>query len=101
VQAGRQRRAFQGEAVEELLRGVIGRQKGRPQGHGHIRAVHGIDQLDPALHDLVVQARLPEVGQPTSSSYEGDGYVIVRHRDTEVVEQALDQIITTIRVELE
>ena len=54
----------------------------RPQGHGHIRAVHGVDQLDPALHELVVQARLPQAGQPTSSSYEGDGYVIVRHRDT-------------------
>ena len=73
----------------------------RPQGHGHIRAVHGVDQLDPALHELVVEARLPQAGQPTSSSYEGDGYVIVRHRDTAVVEQALDQLITTIRVELE
>ena len=73
----------------------------RPQGHGHIRAVHGVDQLDPALHELVVEARLPQAGQPTSSSYEGDGYVIVRHRDTSKVEQALDQLITTIRVELE
>jgi hypothetical protein len=73
----------------------------RPQGHGHIRAVHGVDQLDPALHELVVEARLPQAGQPTSSSYEGDGYVIVRHCDTDVVEQALDQLITTIRVELE
>ena len=48
-----------------------------------------------------MQARLPEAGQPTSSSYEGDGYVIVRHRDTDVVERALEQLITTIRVELE
>jgi hypothetical protein len=73
----------------------------RPQGHGRIRAVHGVDQLEPALHELVVEARLPQAGQPTSSSYEGDGYVIVRHRDTDVVERALDQLITTIRVELE
>jgi len=73
----------------------------RPQGHGRITAVHGIDRLDPALHELVVEARLPEPGQTTSTSYEGDGYVVVRHHDTAVVEQALDQLITTIRVELE
>ena len=73
----------------------------RPQGHGRIRAVHGIDRLDPALHDLVVMARLPEAGQPTSASYEGDGYVIVRHPETAVVEQALERLITTLQIELE
>jgi len=73
----------------------------RPQGHGRVRAVHGIDRLDPALHELVVEARLPEPGQSTSTSYEGDGYVVVRHHDTAVVEEALEELITTIRVELE
>ena len=73
----------------------------RPQGHGRIRAVHGIDRLDPALHDLVVRARLPKAGQPTSASYEGDGYVIVRHPETAVVEQALERLITTLQIELE
>jgi hypothetical protein len=73
----------------------------RPQGSGRIRAVHGIEQLDPELHELVVQARLPQPGQATSPSYEGDGFVVVRHHDTAVVEQALDQLITTLRVELE
>ena len=34
----------------------------RPQGRGRIRAVHGIDRLDPALQDLVVMARLPQAG---------------------------------------
>jgi hypothetical protein len=73
----------------------------RPQGQGRIRAVHGIDGLEPELRDLVVAARLPQPGQPTSASYEGDGYVIVRHPETAVVEQALERLITTLRIELE
>jgi hypothetical protein len=48
----------------------------------------------------VVEARLPEPGQPASSSYEGEGYVIVRDPDTGVVRDALDQIVDSIRVEL-
>ena len=48
----------------------------------------------------VVEARLPEVGQPASSSYEGEGYIIVRDPDTEVVTDALQRIINRVRVEL-
>jgi hypothetical protein len=33
-----------------------------------------------------------------SDSYEGDGYIVVRHPDTEVVRKALSFIIDTIRV---
>jgi hypothetical protein len=43
---------------------------------------------------------LPEVGQPASSGYEGEGYVIVRDPDTDVVRNALHRIISGIRVEL-
>ena len=38
--------------------------------------------------------------QVSSASYEGDGYVIVRHRDTAVVTDALRRLVTTVRVEL-
>jgi len=47
---------------------------------------------------LVVEARLPELGQPRNDSYEGDGYVIVRDPDTEVVAAAMTTIIETIQV---
>jgi hypothetical protein len=47
-----------------------------------------------------VEARLPDIGQPASSGYEGEGYVIVRDRDTEVVRDALHRIVSRIRVEL-
>jgi hypothetical protein len=49
---------------------------------------------------LVVEARLPEIGQSASSSYEGEGYVIVRDSNTEVVRDALKRIVSRIRVEL-
>ncbi len=41
------------------------------------------------LGGLIVEAKLPQIGQPQASSYEGEGYVIFRHPETEVVEEAL------------
>ena len=72
----------------------------RGQGRGRVRAVHGVEELQRELGDLVVEARLPEIGQPASSSYEGEGYVIVRHPETEVVRDAVQRIVNRLRVEL-
>ncbi len=72
----------------------------RGQGTGHVRAVHGLDGLPPELRSIVMESRLPEPGQPSSGSYEGDGYIIVRHPDTAVVTDALRQLVTGVRVEL-
>jgi hypothetical protein len=72
----------------------------RGQGIGQVRAVHGLDRLPPEVSSLVVESRLPSPGQPSSGSYEGDGYVIVRHPDTSVVTDALRQLVTTVRIEL-
>jgi phosphoribosylaminoimidazole carboxylase (NCAIR synthetase) len=72
----------------------------RGQGRGRVRAVHGLDELQRQIGHLVVETRLPEPGQPASSSYEGEGYVIVRDPDTEVVRDALKRIVSGIRVEL-
>ena len=41
----------------------------RGQGRGQVRAVHGVDELQRRLGHLVVEARLPEPGQPASSDY--------------------------------
>ena len=49
---------------------------------------------------LVTDARLPQIGQLPSGSYEGEGYVILRHLETAVVERALSRLITLVRVEL-
>ena len=72
----------------------------RGQGTGHVRAVHGLDGLPPELRSIVMESRLPEPGQPSSGSYEGDGYIIVRHPDTAVVTDALRRLVTGVRVEL-
>lgn len=65
-----------------------------------VRAVHGLEETQQALGDLVVEMRLPKVGQAASGSYEGEGFVIVRHPDTEVVAAAVQKIVRTLRVEL-
>jgi formate-dependent phosphoribosylglycinamide formyltransferase (GAR transformylase) len=72
----------------------------RGQGRGVVRAIHGLDEAQRRYGGLVVEAKLPSEGQPPSDSYEGDGYVIVRHPETAVVEDALSGIVKLIRVEL-
>lgn len=73
----------------------------RGQGRGRVRGIRGVDEIQRRFGSIVVEAKLPHEGQPPSDSYEGDGYIIVRHPDTEVVQHALQQIVSTIRVELQ
>jgi len=72
----------------------------RGQGEGRVAAVSGLGEVVRELGPLVVEARMPREGQPATGTYEGEGYVIVRHPDTEVVEDALWKIVTRVRVEL-
>ena len=72
----------------------------RGQGTGYVRAVHGLDRLPAEVSSMVVESRLPAPGQLSSASYEGDGYVIVRHQDTAAVTEALRRLVTGVRVEL-
>jgi hypothetical protein len=43
---------------------------------------------------------LPALGRPPAETYEGDGYVIVRHTETRVVEEAVQHIVRNVRIEL-
>lgn len=72
----------------------------RGQGRGQVGWVHGVEELQRDIGHLVTEARLPRVGQPSSSGYEGEGWVTVRHPDTEVVREALRRIVSGVRVEL-
>jgi hypothetical protein len=47
-----------------------------------------------------MESRLPEPGQPAASDYLGEGYIMVRDAETEVVREALRLIVGTARVEL-
>ena len=71
----------------------------RGQGGQRVAAVHGLEQAQAELGDLVVEAKLPRPGQPRSESYEGEGYVILRHPETGVVERGLQRLVSLIRIE--
>lgn len=72
----------------------------RGQGRGRVVAVHGLEEAQREIGGLAVEVRLPRPGQPPGSGYEGEGYVIIRHPETAVVEHALRRLVTLIRVEL-
>ncbi|MCB9878431.1 MAG: ATP-grasp domain-containing protein [Planctomycetes bacterium] len=65
-----------------------------------IVALHGVEAMQQKVGKLIVDLKLPEVGAAPVDSYEGDGHVIVRHPDTAVVTQAVQEIVRTVRVEL-
>lgn len=72
----------------------------RGQGTGKIAKVHGLEEIRDSLGEIVVEAKIPQSGQSPSGSYEGEGFIIVRHPDSATVESALKKIIETVRVEL-
>src|SRR5436189_77225 len=72
----------------------------RGQGSGRVKAIHGLDQVQHDIGSLVVDAKLPTAGQSPTGSYEGEGFIILRHTETAVVQQALQRLIATVRVEL-
>ncbi|MFN7940838.1 MAG: ATP-grasp domain-containing protein [Thermoanaerobaculia bacterium] len=74
----------------------------RGQGQGaRVARVVGVEEAQRELGGLVVESKLPVAGQAHSTSYEGDGFVILRHPETAVVEKGLKRLVTLVRVELE
>lgn len=69
-------------------------------GGSRVGAVHGLTEAQQRFGHLVVESRVPSAGQFASDSYEGEGFVIIRDRDSEVVENALQTIVSLVRVEL-
>lgn len=67
-------------------------------GQGRVTNVTGVDRAQQRVGHLVVKAKLPSRGAPRADSYEGDGYVIVRDPDTDVVKSAVKTLIETIGV---
>lgn len=72
----------------------------RGQGAGRVKAIHGLGQAQREIGHLVVESNLPKLGQAPTGSYEGEGYAILRHPDTAVVERALARLVALVRVEL-
>jgi biotin carboxylase len=72
----------------------------RGQGSGRVKAIHGLDQVQHEIGALVVDAKLPTPGQTPTGSYEGEGFIILRHPETAVVQRALHRLVSLVRVEL-
>jgi formate-dependent phosphoribosylglycinamide formyltransferase (GAR transformylase) len=72
----------------------------RGSGHGRVVSrVEGVEEIVRKLGDDVVRASLPKVGQPRSSHYEGEGFVVVRAEQTSEAVDKLRAIITQTTVE--
>jgi biotin carboxylase len=89
-----------GEFEPKERRWAVGTVYLRGQGSGQVRTVHGWDSLPEQVQSIIMESRLPQPGQVSSNSYEGDGHVIVRHPETAVVTEALRRIVSDVRTEL-
>nr|WP_255216338.1 ATP-grasp domain-containing protein [Pseudenhygromyxa sp. WMMC2535] len=73
----------------------------RGQGRGdRVVELRGWDEVRERLGDALVEAQLPKVGQPRASSYEGEGWAIIRHESTEGATELLREMISRVRVVL-
>ena len=70
----------------------------RGKGHGRIVSIEGLAEAQKKMGALVYDVSLPKVGVLRSSSYEGDGWVMIMHDDTEIVKKAALELIRTVRV---
>lgn len=72
----------------------------RGQGEGRVVGIDGLDAVQRAVSHLLCDVRLPHPGQAPTGSYEGEGYLIVRHPETTVVQSALERIVSAVHVRL-
>ncbi|MEP6794368.1 MAG: ATP-grasp domain-containing protein [Saprospiraceae bacterium] len=73
----------------------------RGQGHGKVARVTGLEAIRSKYNDIITDVKIPKPGQEASPSYEGEGFIILRHTDTKIVEDALRDIVENVRVDLE
>lgn len=73
----------------------------RGQGPGQVvRAVEGLAEAQALAGHVVVERKLPKIGQPRASGYEGEGYAIVKAETTEEVVAGLRGLVGSVRVVL-
>jgi len=70
----------------------------RGMGSGSVEHVRGLDAVKQQVGKLVVEARLPRVGAAKAVTYTGDGYITVRHHETQIVEDVLQLIAQTVQI---
>ena len=70
----------------------------RGVGSGVVEEVTGLDLVQRQFEDLLVDARWPRTGAQKSASYTGDGFITIRHKETDVVNEALTTIGELVRI---
>jgi hypothetical protein len=70
----------------------------RGQGSGVVQHVTGSETVVNELGSMLVDASWPRVGVKKSETYTGDGYVTVRHENTDEVKEALSFIGEAVRL---
>jgi hypothetical protein len=76
-------------AAVAFLRGI---------GQGKVYKIEGLDDAQKKMGSLVFDVSLPQIGQPKSSTYEGEGWVIIQGQNTENVKMAALELIRTVRI---
>jgi hypothetical protein len=70
----------------------------RGVGSGVVEKVDGLELVQQQFSDLLVDERWPRIGAQKSVSYTGDGFITIRHPETDVVHAALTTIAELVRV---
>ncbi|MEO6132296.1 MAG: ATP-grasp domain-containing protein [Saprospiraceae bacterium] len=89
------------ETITPVMKYSSGAAYLRGQGIGRVARVSGLEPIRSKYNDIITDIKIPKPGQVSSPSYEGEGFIIVRHPETKVVEDALKEIVETVRIDLE
>lgn len=69
-------------------------------GTGHVVAIHGLEGVLREFDSMIVESELPYLGQVKADIFDGQGYLMLRHPETRVVEQAILEIVSRVQVEI-
>lgn len=70
----------------------------RGVGSGVVEQLDGLDKVQKELGNQLVDVRWPRIGAPKSATYTGDGFVTLRHSDTDVVQRSLRRIAQLVKI---
>jgi hypothetical protein len=84
--------------VPERRWSPAGRRSSAGRAGPAVTAVEGVDAAQEQVGKWVVDAKLPKVGQPRASGYEGEGYAVVKAATTAQVVEVLRGLVTNVRV---
>ena len=72
----------------------------RGQGTGRVVGIDGLEAVQQEVGPLICDVRLPTMGQVPTGSYEGEGFIMLRHPETATAQRALQYVVSTVRVHL-